>query len=454
MPNGILRLVHLSDIHFAKPNRPDVYDPDLDLRREVQRDLRSLVERLGPMDGLIVTGDIAFSGREKEYQVMQEWLTTLADACRCSGSSIWTVPGNHDVDRSVARASKVLTMLHEKLRACELAGLDREITDLLNDRAAADQLWVPLESYNAFAAKYDCEISTGRPFWEYDLPLNDGSTLRLVGLNSVLVSNGFDDDGASKLVLGSYQVALSREDGRCYLTACHHPPSWLRDQNQVERQLVTRAAVSLFGHRHEAGATTVGAGHLRVSAGATMPAREERGWIPTYNILELKVEGTGEDRAMAVNLYSRVWNPNDTAFGPSTAGNLNPRVFRLALGPWNPPVPIGEPESPAKPPKEPRPMPPKQMKEAAPLPGGQETPIPVQDAHRELVYRFLSLPFVKQVALVQELKLLEEKDASLKGTQLLKRAFERASERNDLANLWASTMKASGQPLEPNPFAR
>jgi hypothetical protein len=53
-----------SDIHFHKGSG-GVYDgPDADLRNEIEIDILALKERLGrPIDYILVSGDIAFSGK-------------------------------------------------------------------------------------------------------------------------------------------------------------------------------------------------------------------------------------------------------------------------------------------------------------------------------------------------------------------------------------------------------
>ncbi len=44
-----LVLVHLSDTHFREVGAGDVHDPDLDLRKELEKDLRTVRgERSGP----------------------------------------------------------------------------------------------------------------------------------------------------------------------------------------------------------------------------------------------------------------------------------------------------------------------------------------------------------------------------------------------------------------------
>ena len=61
-------LVHLSDIHFVKASAvgPDILDEDI--RRELKRDVVVLCGTLGNAHGILVTGDIAFSGKVEGIQ--------------------------------------------------------------------------------------------------------------------------------------------------------------------------------------------------------------------------------------------------------------------------------------------------------------------------------------------------------------------------------------------------
>ena len=141
------------------------------------------------------------------------------------------MPGNHDVDRRVASASKITRTLHDSLRKASIGDLDTELREICCDPQSAGALLAPLREYNAFASRYECSISAKKPFWERDIVLDCGTTLRLRGLCSVLVSDANDEKG--KLILGVGQASVPRTNGVEYLTLCHHPPDWLLDQESV-----------------------------------------------------------------------------------------------------------------------------------------------------------------------------------------------------------------------------
>ncbi|MDI3285235.1 metallophosphoesterase [Polyangium sp. 15x6] len=93
--------LHLTDLHVRTTGtlwqRPAFRD-------ELERDLGSLHDRIGPIDLLLVTGDLASTGTETEYAIVSEGLASLRDFLARLGSrpALLTVPGNHDLVRTAA----------------------------------------------------------------------------------------------------------------------------------------------------------------------------------------------------------------------------------------------------------------------------------------------------------------------------------------------------------------
>lgn len=76
----MLILAHVSDVHLDGSSR------SIDRTRSVMRHLENLP---GPLDAVVVTGDIADNGLIQEYEIARELLTTRHPTIIC--------PGNHDV---------------------------------------------------------------------------------------------------------------------------------------------------------------------------------------------------------------------------------------------------------------------------------------------------------------------------------------------------------------------
>ena len=96
-----LTYIHLSDIHFGQETGSRVYIHD-DVKECLIADAAALKVAAGieKMDGAIVTGDIAFSGKKSEYDSAARWLDRLTQAIGCEKTDVIVVPGNHDIDLS------------------------------------------------------------------------------------------------------------------------------------------------------------------------------------------------------------------------------------------------------------------------------------------------------------------------------------------------------------------
>lgn len=72
-----------------------------DVKRELIADATEVVAALPQSEskGILVTGDVAFSGKTEQYDAAGKWLDALAEGIGCSIHQVQMVPGNHDVDR-------------------------------------------------------------------------------------------------------------------------------------------------------------------------------------------------------------------------------------------------------------------------------------------------------------------------------------------------------------------
>lgn len=89
-----LVLVHLSDIHFTRASGVSVYDLDKNVRNELVLDATKVAKEIGLVTGVLVTGDIAFSGSNAEYDHATDWLREFCREIGCPAENVWVVPGN------------------------------------------------------------------------------------------------------------------------------------------------------------------------------------------------------------------------------------------------------------------------------------------------------------------------------------------------------------------------
>lgn len=277
-----LVLVHLSDIHFTRSSGVSVHDLDKNVRNELILDATKVAKEIGPVAGVLVSGDIAFSGSKDEYDHATDWLRIFCRAIGCPAENVFVVPGNHDVDRQRTKR-KVTRTLHQGIRK-EGSDVDRELREILSDAQSAAALLEPLTDYNTFAGRFGCSISAEKHYWDRDLTLACGTAIRLRGLTSALVSN--DEDKRTWIVLGAAQAGVERASGVLHMTLCHHPPDWLRDNDAVEDHLKSKVHIQLFGHKHTRRLDEIN-GNVRLVAGAMHPERGKSDWLPTYNFLDI-----------------------------------------------------------------------------------------------------------------------------------------------------------------------
>ncbi len=443
-----LVFLHLSDIHFNKKWH-DHYELDRDIRDQLENDVAVMRGKFTKVRGLLVNGDIAFSGKKEEYDIALEWLKRLCELVGCREEDVWCVPGNHDVDRSVYEKSRLLRDMHDHLRPGDPEDIDECIAGYLRDEIAGPLLFKPLERYNEFAAKFRCTSHPNPLAWQHDLMLNDGSTLRLHGINSTLASDPTDNNAARRVVAGTIQVRPQQTPGVVYLAMCHHPPDWLLDYDNVMRSLNARVRIQLFGHKHLQTIDVVNS-CLRIGAGAVHPSRREKNWLPRYNWLAVSVRTNDDDRQLEIKVHPRVWADAQAKYVADYAAceGSDHRLFTFELEKWKPSVstkPQVNPDS---------------KSEAAPAPATQDaSPVGktmvemnLTDAARTLTYRFLALAHIIRLQIAQSLGLYENEDEGLLDAVLFDRVFERAKTRGKLEQLWnnVEARHADGQnPVNP-----
>jgi len=238
------------------------------------------------------------------------------------------------------------------------------------------------------------------------------------------------------MVLGEHQVRFQRANDLVHLVMCHHPSDWLRDWDRVESYLNQRTSIQLYGHKHVQRSDQIN-NSVRVRAGALHPSRTETGWSPRYNMLRLAVDGTDSHRRLIVEVWSRIWDENTSTFKADavtyTAGISEFERYELPLPSWTAPAaPAGT--------------------ESLDVSTAEEN-TQVQ-AKRQLVYRFMTLPYTKRMAAALDLKLLHDDDDELSEQDLLQQIIKRAEQSDGLAGLWDKIDQLASEPGLPNPFRK
>lgn len=400
-------------------------DPNAHLRNELLRDAEEFCQKLEcSPDAVLISGDIAFAGDSAEYTYALAWLEELCHRCGTTTASVFTVPGNHDVNRSIA-ARPAIQALHRDIKAASDLTLEPTLRGLLCDAEGGRMLYEPLAQYNAFAGQFFCDLlPPERTIAKRDLILNDGSILRLSGANSAFVSSSADRPGDLFVDPACFQ--LQRERGVEHLVLCHHPCSWLRQGDQFSDTLNDISRIQLFGHEHT-NRISLGRDTIRVSASAAHPDRTEPGWEPGYNLLEVWVEGEGNSRALKIKAHVRVWQQRPGGFRPKYDRGSDVFITSIDLDSWFPPTPSTATEPTQSP--------------TAPAEAETEQGDSMKSL-REITIQFFKLTLSQKSEIAGKMNLIEEEDANLPDFERFRRVLFRAKERGQLENLSSEIKRA------------
>lgn len=301
--------IHLSDIHFGQEKGGEL-ETHNDVKERLLVDAANQVKSLNlSIDGIIVTGDVAFAGKAAEFKEAGQWLDRLAKGVGCLETAVQVVPGNHDIDRSEISGGCHL-MLKSILEEGEPA-----FDKYLNDATDCETLYRKLGAYLDFAEGYNCFLDKkGGIASNKSFDLAPGRSIRIMGLNSSLMC--WSDEKEGDLFLGGRQRVLPIKAGEELVILCHHPLHWFNDEKKARGYVRNRARVLMTGHEHKPCVVVndekPGRDLLTIASGAAIPphATEEYGY--TYNILTFDWDSEGD--ALKVSIIPRTWSDNEMDF--------------------------------------------------------------------------------------------------------------------------------------------
>lgn len=324
--------VHVSDIHFGQERDERVHIHS-DVKAQLVADASEFVGRLpgSVAHGILVTGDIAFSGVKEQYDDAGAWLDSLAQGIGCPIHSIQVIPGNHDVDRK--KSSLSASHLLDVIRKGGASDYERVLENDV-DRAS---LFARFEDFGRFSEGYDCALDVhGRSSSNLRVELAPGRTIRFIRMNSSLLCTGDESDEEPELMVGHRQFIIRPTKGEETIVLLHHPLNWYKDSEDANTYLRSRARVLITGHEHDPKVKVEevedGSDLLLLAAGATVPFKSDDIYTFTYNIIEFDWDSAAD--ALVVTIHPRAWNPNRTRF-EADEKRLGGKCPRFVLGSTN-----------------------------------------------------------------------------------------------------------------------
>lgn len=314
----VFRFLHLSDIHFGQ-EKNGTRVTHAHVRDALINDVRELSKKRGSATRVLVTGDIAYSGKLAEYHTAAEWLEELTQACQCDAAHVSTIPGNHDCDLSAITNQAKMTYAHMRVSSSDQ--IQADLSGIVQDGEPSSPFLPKLKAYRDFANGFGCDFeSPTRPLWVRDFELPSGVKLRFHGLTSVQVSDLSDSVG--KMVLGNEQYTIAEKQNVINIILCHHPLDWFIDEKEACQFLQNNARVIMVGHEHSPNVQKTTDAYskkewLVLSAGAVSPP--EKGYDYSYNWLEFSCVEEGGSHALVVEVFPRIWMQQTVRFDADRA---------------------------------------------------------------------------------------------------------------------------------------
>ncbi len=270
-----IRWLHISDIHLSVGTQ---WSQDVVLEA-MRRHIKKQAEGTA-VDFILLTGDMAYSGKSEEYALVADFLDALCAAAAVPKERVFCVPGNHDIDRDRNQ------LCFQGARAT-LQDPGR-VDAVLEGGEDLETLLVRQANYRDFQQEYFAgqertrtSDSLGYVSW---LAVED-IRFAIIGLDSAwLAGGGVEDHG--KLLVGKRQVidacSLARqgnESPHIVIAMIHHPLHLLQefDRRTAMNRVEDICQFLHCGHLHIQDARITGAqgtGCLTLSAGASFETRQ------------------------------------------------------------------------------------------------------------------------------------------------------------------------------------
>ena len=270
--------LHISDIHLRSDKK---WQQDVVLKA-MCRNIGEQREAGTAADFILVTGDIAFSGKSKEYELAASFFNDLQATSGVPKERIYCIAGNHDIDRD--RQDLCFRGARTELRSVG------QVDAFLEGGENFNTLLLRQDNYRQFQQSYfegqeRTETADGLGYVSR-LEINE-IQLAIVGLDSAWLAEGGKDD-RGELLIGERQAINAIESTlgahnspNIIVGMAHHPLHLLQDfdRQPVQNRIEEEFHFFHCGHLHEPEVHITGPGGtgcLTLVAGASFETRQAR----------------------------------------------------------------------------------------------------------------------------------------------------------------------------------
>lgn len=229
----MLTIVHLSDLHIKENNSEFISFAD-----PISRAVATQISQ-GDTVVLLVTGDIAFSGKSTEYSIAEKFIKKLTSISELKRCYILTCPGNHDNDHSgdVSVRESVLKDIKDKTPS------EQHINVCVSVQKEYNKFRKMIESdcYSSTNLNTVFEIEDSGKFFAINAINTAYCCKKDCSLGDIFVPDEiFDID----VMQPEYKIAVM-----------HHTPNWFtsEDQRRLRSTLNKNYDLVFSGHEHELG---------------------------------------------------------------------------------------------------------------------------------------------------------------------------------------------------------
>lgn len=235
-----IHILHLSDVHFKRKDQEVKV-----FRGIVQENLIDVVtvhlKEHNKLDFVLVTGDIAFSGKKNEYNEAFDFFEKLKQVLP-AGIQFLAVPGNHDVDRKEVDRFLSMHCIVKNRQTDEFLVSKKHIKNFINTK---------FNRYMNFIHRLNPTLyeSPNDYFWVKNF---SDKNVSFWGLNSCWACE--NDDDINNITLGLPQVneAKKKSSTSNRILLMHHPIGCLNqpDLNRYRDDIFHNCCLILHGHNH------------------------------------------------------------------------------------------------------------------------------------------------------------------------------------------------------------
>lgn len=258
-------IIHISDLHF-KENHAQISKI---LAEKITASVLSVMKSRLPII-IVVSGDLAFSGKTEQYEVFDRFLSNieegLAKSGKADGIHFIAVPGNHDCDFGDEHEVRALiinspeSLKSEKIKT-KIAAVQKNFWIYLSKKLRDPELVNPVEYYEKSI---------------------NGITFRCI--NSAWTSQIKEERGRLRVLTND----TSSDYKGVVISIFHHPYSWINmsDSNALKNEVESTSMLTFSGHEHSLDVYTKirsSGGTAYVEAGALL----ENSVFSRFNYIEI-----------------------------------------------------------------------------------------------------------------------------------------------------------------------